>query len=328
MKNPNGYGSVIKLSGNRRKPYAVRINIGFKDNGTPIYKYLSFFTSNREAKQYLAEYNRDPYDINQPTFNDIWELYRQDVLVNEARHTILNREVAYAHFEPLHFREFNKIKPIEVQNCIDQFESPRVQASMRRTFGKVEDYALKCELTTKNMARLLSNKPIPHNARKGFFTEEEINKLWENTDIPIVKDALILIYSGWRISEYCELSKDSIINGCMFGGRKTENGKNRYVPIHPRIMPFIEEKLVKNHSSALCGYSSTGQLRDRWKKCDLLNKHVVHEARHTFRTRLDNADANSVCIDLLMGHKSQRIGERVYTHKTFEQLKETVQLLP
>lgn len=25
-RNPNGYGSVTKLSGNRRKPYAVRVS--------------------------------------------------------------------------------------------------------------------------------------------------------------------------------------------------------------------------------------------------------------------------------------------------------------
>ena len=28
MKLPNGYGSVTKLSGNRRKPYMVRVNAG------------------------------------------------------------------------------------------------------------------------------------------------------------------------------------------------------------------------------------------------------------------------------------------------------------
>ena len=31
MKLPNGYGSIIKLKGNRRKPYQVRITKGFSD---------------------------------------------------------------------------------------------------------------------------------------------------------------------------------------------------------------------------------------------------------------------------------------------------------
>ena len=52
-----------------------------------------------------------------------------------------------------------------------------------------------------------------------------------------------------------------------------------------------------------------------------------HEARHTFETFLDDAKANRKCIDMLMGHKSKDVGNRVYNHKTIEQLRETVELL-
>lgn len=52
-----------------------------------------------------------------------------------------------------------------------------------------------------------------------------------------------------------------------------------------------------------------------------------HEARHTFETNLDNAKGNRKCIDLLMGHKSKDVGNRVYNHKTIDQLRETVCLL-
>lgn len=33
MKLPNGYGSIAKLSGSRRKPFIVRITKGYDDNG-------------------------------------------------------------------------------------------------------------------------------------------------------------------------------------------------------------------------------------------------------------------------------------------------------
>ncbi len=55
--------------------------------------------------------------------------------------------------------------------------------------------------------------------------------------------------------------------------------------------------------------------------------HTPHEYRHTFRTLLDNAGGNKVCIDLLMGHKSQGTGECVYTYKTIKQFKNTIMLL-
>ena len=52
-----------------------------------------------------------------------------------------------------------------------------------------------------------------------------------------------------------------------------------------------------------------------------------HEARHTFETNLDNAKETGSGIDLLMGHKSKDVGNRVYNHKTIEQLRETILLL-
>ena len=56
-------------------------------------------------------------------------------------------------------------------------------------------------------------------------------------------------------------------------------------------------------------------------------QHTPHECRHTFRSRLDSAGANKVAIDLMMGHKSSDVGERVYTHKTLQELKEAINLL-
>ena len=56
-------------------------------------------------------------------------------------------------------------------------------------------------------------------------------------------------------------------------------------------------------------------------------KHTPHECRHTFRSRLDSIGANKVCIDKIMGHKSEGTGERVYTHKSIEELKKNIELI-
>lgn len=37
MRLPNNYGCIFKLSGSRRKPYAVRIKIGEHPNGSGIF---------------------------------------------------------------------------------------------------------------------------------------------------------------------------------------------------------------------------------------------------------------------------------------------------
>ena len=55
--------------------------------------------------------------------------------------------------------------------------------------------------------------------------------------------------------------------------------------------------------------------------------HTPHECRHTFRSKLDSAKANKKCIDLMMGHKSKDVGERTYTHKTLQELKDAIELI-
>ena len=58
MRLPNGYGGIVKLSGKRRKPYAVRITTEYTDNGGQKYKYLDYFATRREALACLEEYNK------------------------------------------------------------------------------------------------------------------------------------------------------------------------------------------------------------------------------------------------------------------------------
>ena len=48
MKHPNGYGTVVKLSGNRRNPYAVRKTVGFDEKYHPIYLPIGY-TQTKEA---------------------------------------------------------------------------------------------------------------------------------------------------------------------------------------------------------------------------------------------------------------------------------------
>ena len=42
MKNPNGYGGISKLPGNRRKPYRVRLTAGWQyQTDRPSFTFLT-----------------------------------------------------------------------------------------------------------------------------------------------------------------------------------------------------------------------------------------------------------------------------------------------
>lgn len=69
MKLPNGYGSVHKLSGNRRNPWRARKTTGWSlDKKTMKYKQeyttLGYYPTKKDALQALAAYNEQPYDLD------------------------------------------------------------------------------------------------------------------------------------------------------------------------------------------------------------------------------------------------------------------------
>ena len=119
----------------------------------------------------------------------------------------------------------------------------------------------------------------------------------------------------------------------MIGGTKTAAGKNRLIPIHSKIFNIVQKRFEMSKSGYLFEYNGKHlcetQYREFWAGImeTLKMNHTPHECRHTFRSRLDSAGANKVCIDRLMGHKSNGTGERVYTHKNIEELRLNIELI-
>lgn len=66
-------------------------------------------------------------------------------------------------------------------------------------------------------------------------------------NVPYADIILILIYTGFRISELLALTPDDYIadQALLIGGLKTEAGENRHVPVLPVIKPYIEALVAK-----------------------------------------------------------------------------------
>lgn len=55
--------------------------------------------------------------------------------------------------------------------------------------------------------------------------------------------------------------------------------------------------------------------------------HLPHDGRHTCATLLDNADVNKTIVKKILGHAGDDVTEKVYTHKTIQQLVEAINLI-
>ena len=192
---------------------------------------------------------------------------------------------------------------------------------------------MELDIINKCNSALISAAPIPPSS-KIPFTEDEITAVWNISDQEWVDSVLFFLYTGFRIGEMTtiECANVNLEEMTIKGGIKTKAGKDRIVPIHPKIQGFVRSRMSEGNKF-LFSYKgkklSATQYYIFWNQImeQLSMSHTPHECRHTFRSRLDSAGANKRCIDLLMGHTSKDVGERVYTHKTLDELKDTINLL-
>ncbi|MDE7389735.1 MAG: site-specific integrase [Lachnospiraceae bacterium] len=333
MKNPNGYGSVVKLSGNRRRPYAVRKTIGWNEKGHPIYICIGYTATREEGMLLLADYNRNPYDLSNIniTTKELYERWFECEKKKMSKSLSGSIAAAWKHCTFVYDISYRELKSFHMQSCIDNCPlSYSTKAAIKNLFQHLDKFALELDIINKCRSQLLSSPPIPETS-KIPFSGEEIDKLWSLFDKEWIDTVLIFIYTGLRISELLNMkcSDVNLKEMTMTGGTKTEAGKNRVIPIHPRILPFIKKR-VSGGNEFLITYKgkkcSPYKYYNIWNRimADCKMTHTPHECRHTFRSMMDSAGANKKCIDLIMGHKSKDVGERVYTHKTLEELHEAI----
>ena len=337
MKNPNGYGSVVKLSGNRRKPFWVRKTVGWNEKGHPKYETIGYYPTREEGLIALAEYNKNPWDINgsKITFEELYKSWYEKKFPKLGKSNQASMKTAFKHAKPLWNMKYKDIKSFHMQDCIDNCgRSHSTQSQIKGLFGHLDKFALELDIINKGYSHLVTTEPPPET-EKVPFTNDEIKLLWEHKDEPWVDTVLILMYTGFRISELLGMkcADVNLEERTLKGGTKTKAGKGRIVPIHSKIFPLIKKRYEEGYeyliSTQLNKSVNIDVYRSYWKKImdGLEMKHTPHECRHTFRSKLDSANANKRCIDMMMGHKSREVGERVYTHKTLDELREAIELI-
>ncbi len=330
MKNPNGYGTVTKLSGNRRKPYIVKEGVSGRQ------KPIDYAATREEGLIMLANYN-NPWDIETEkiTLQELYDLWLQKRAVKLGTSNRNALKSADKHCSKLKKLKYKQIKSYQMQDYIDSCGCGySTQGAIKNLWGHLDRFAMELDIISKQYSNLLTSDPIPETTKK-IFTDEEITRLWENQKLEWVDSVLFFFYTGFRISEMMALkiSNVDLEARTMTGGIKTAAGKNRIVPIHSKVQNIVQNRFEHSKSGYLFEYNGKklNQRRYRHLWADLMGKlhmnHTPHECRHTFRSRLDSAGANKVCIDRMMGHKSKETGERVYTHKNIEELRLNIELI-
>lgn len=345
MRNPNGYGSVVKLPGKRRKPFAVRVTASFAldaDNErlTQKYKYLGYYAKRVDAMKALADYNADPYDLDTRglTLGEVYDLWSAQHYKHISPATASNYEAARKVIEPLANKSMRDLRLVHLQRALDSSGKRKsAQNVARQLLHQLFEWAIKNDVVEKNYASYITLEnaaPSIANAHTAF-TDAEISALWASLDLhPAVDTILILIYTGLRIGELLELTPDAVDPALAYldvRRSKTASGVRR-VPIADKIKPLLAARLSLARSRVIAtedGRPCTYQhyLTMMWRPAlatVALGDHKPHDTRHTTVSLLSAAAVRPELIRAIVGHKGPTLTEKVYTHFELSTLAEAI----
>lgn len=342
MRNPNGYGSIVKLSGKRRKPFMVRAaarEIFNTDTGTAAVErpLIGCYATRKEALAELAKYNANPYDVNMRkiTFAELYQMYYEAKYVNNtktfSKASMTSTKAAFKNCSGIHNMVFSDLRKVHLQRVID--ECPLKHSSLeliKNLFRQMYKYAMENDFIEKDYSEYVTIN-IPDDDESGVpFSGDELQILWENAAVPHVDSVLIMIYSGFRISAFKDI-KINLEEGYFQGGVKTKAGKNRIVPIHPDIYAFVAA-----YKGDTWMHTSAGNYRNKifyplLEQLGILYtarniKHTPHDCRHTFSWLCDKYKLDDTAKHMLMGHTlGNDVEKNVYGHRTLEELKQEIE---
>lgn len=367
-RRPNNAGTVVKLSGKRRKPYCARISSEECDIWTGKKKQIVIgtFETKLEALNALSLYHMtnqktlndkeadalDPNLYNQimkrknahvPTFAELYERIDKNYISKLSSSSKRGYAASFKRINKLHDRPITELSLKKIQSVFDELKKTTTKDSLsdsKRIVKMVFKEAIIQELISKdddlteyiNIDTDFEGSKIEHKS----FNINEIHKLIKDNTYES-KVILIYIFTGCRAIELLNLPKENIHIKEMCNddgverevsyivtGVKTDSGKNRIIPIHKVIEPYIIEMLKKDN--VLLRYPQKSPY-DAFKvqlflplMKRLKMNHLPHDTRHTFSTLAEMYNLNEYMVKKILGHKYQDLTKDVYTHTLVNRL--------
>ena len=345
MKLPNGYGTITKLSGTRRRPYIVKSKgIRVYDPKIKGYKQtrsmIGYAATKAEALSMLAAYNDNPYDTKyaQVTFEKLWELWKKKGYDGLSQSSINCKELGFRYCEPIQNMQIKEIKTQHIQECIDSCpRGSNTKKLIKTVCHHVFEYAMMNDIVSKDYTEYVKIDRSEPVIDRIPFSDNEVRILWQHVDRWDVQIVLILLYSGMRVNELLLNTKDhlNIEDRTLYISDAKNKQSVRYVPIHEAVFPLLmnfydraTDKLMVNPNGTVVAYNNFA-VRNLQQINELLEvKHKMHDTRHTFITWGHRYDLDELCLKRIVGHTAGNIKQDTYTHTSVEELHKELTKIP
>lgn len=277
------------------------------------------------------------------------EVYTAWLATHKASKSTLDcYRAAYKYFAPVHDQRMDDIYVDDLQECIDDCpKGKRTQQNMKTLCGLVYKYAVPRDYVSREL--ILSQYLVIHEkgteSRRTGLTMEELERLRQSIGKVLYAEYIYgMCYTGFRPSEFLDLQVEHYDRNEKYfiGGSKTDAGKDRIVPVSPKIQVYVDA-LIKDKSSGYVFCDENGErfslrrFRDNYfsnvleaigitqaeRETRLLTPHCC---RHTFANLMKNAPGADKDKLALIGHSSDEM-LRHYQDVDLESLRKIVNTL-
>lgn len=255
-RRSNGEGSVRKLSNG--KWIAEVVLWYYWDDKTeklrPRTISKSGFPRKADAANYIPrlreeghrKWGKSPHAGKKrpETFREVYESWLPTHVASQS--TINCYKSAYKHFAPVHNQKMDEIDIDDLQECLDECpKGKRTKENMKALCGLVYKYAVPRQYVEKEL--ILSQYLVIHEkaseSRRTGLTRDELVRLEHAIGRVSYADYIFcMCYLGFRPSEALDLRVENYNRQEKYfvGGAKTEAGKDRIVPVSPKIQKYID----------------------------------------------------------------------------------------
>ena len=349
-RNPNGYGTVTKLTGgNRRRPYAAytdRYFVGIK----PKRDVIGYFETEAEARDALAAWNRTRGTKMNATFEELYKEWFEQYKRTGSSSAIYSYSAAWKRLVPLYKMKVRDVRTGHFQRIIDAMHADGLSYSsvsnVKTVCDFVEKYAMQYDVIQKNYAEFI-RLPERVQMEKERFSDDDLKKLSAAAEEGdrAAQIVMILCYSGWRINELLRMERSAYDpqTRTLRGGSKTKDGKDRVVPVLPYVLPYVHRFLADGgeniftrctatgkHVPLSAGYFRSGMFKPLLDRLCIRRsdgtEFTPHATRHTFASLAKKNGLDAFLVKKLLGHSPKSdVTEKVYTHVDLDMLNKAMQ---
>lgn len=252
---------------------------------------------------------------------------------------------------PSALKDISLIKSIHIAESIEHLITKGTQEGRlwsdstangyRAILASIFKHACKQDYLKKNPVSVISEKKIMKKSTVGYYTNKEIDKIFENSEKKWKAFYNFILNTGLRSGEIINLawenveidSSEPMIYIREYEDWKPKTYEERMIPINDYALEILKKQKMNNSKYVFCRDDGNryqknhpySVLKTKLKKINVLGD--IHKFRHTFATIFISSKSGTI-YDLkeLMGHSSIETTQ-IYAHLSNDYLREALMKL-